>query len=201
MFPRLLPGLAFLVSIATASADTFVVTNTNDSGPGSLRQAITDANAHPNGAAADIIPFNIAGSGVHTIVVQSVLPDITEAVLLDGWSQPGFQQAPLIELTATSGLDGRGLNVKASWTTIRGLIVNGFTAAIWIGSYWGNVIQGCYLGTDNTGTLRPEYQWHRNLRRVPQLDRRDGARQRQSDFGKYRRHWRPCPARNPERAA
>ena len=42
-----------------ASADTFVVTNTNDSGPGSLRQAILDANA---GRGSDVIAFDIPGS-------------------------------------------------------------------------------------------------------------------------------------------
>jgi len=42
----------------------FMVTNTNDSGPGSLRQAILDANDAPG---ADEIGFNISGSGVRTI--------------------------------------------------------------------------------------------------------------------------------------
>jgi len=41
----------------------FTVTNTNDSGTGSLRQAILDANSMGGGT----ITFNITGSGVHTI--------------------------------------------------------------------------------------------------------------------------------------
>src|SRR5439155_27370938 len=40
----------------------FTVTNTNDSGTGSLRQAITDANV-----AGGTITFIIPGGGVHTI--------------------------------------------------------------------------------------------------------------------------------------
>ena len=40
------------------------VTTVNDSGPGSLRQAITDGN---NYAAPDAIGFNIPGAGVKTI--------------------------------------------------------------------------------------------------------------------------------------
>ena len=79
MSPRLFALGALLISIVRVSADTFVVTNTNDSGPGSLRQAITDANAHPNPANGDDIRFNIPGSGIHTITVSSALPDITEA--------------------------------------------------------------------------------------------------------------------------
>ena len=49
---------------------TFTVTNTNDAGAGSLRQAIIDANAN---LGADIITFNIATTGVHTISVESTL--------------------------------------------------------------------------------------------------------------------------------
>ena len=43
--------------------------------PGSLRQAILDANANPG---ADTIAFNIPGSGVHTIAPLSGLPPVTE---------------------------------------------------------------------------------------------------------------------------
>ncbi|WP_342347573.1 DUF4347 domain-containing protein, partial [uncultured Nitrospira sp.] len=45
---------------------TYTVTNTNDSGAGSFRQAITDANAN---AGTDTIDFSIAGAGPHTINV------------------------------------------------------------------------------------------------------------------------------------
>src|SRR5438876_5444976 len=65
---------------------TFLVTNTHDSGEGSLREAILDANASPG---ADNINFNIAGSGVHTIKPATPLPDITRTVNIDGYTQPG----------------------------------------------------------------------------------------------------------------
>ena len=68
------------------ASTTFTVINTNDTGAGSLRQAITDAN---NTSGADVINFNIAGTGVHTIAPESALPQITEAVTIDGYSQPG----------------------------------------------------------------------------------------------------------------
>ena len=80
-------GLVTLVSIVLgafsgiSSAATFTVTNINDSGAGSLRQAITDANA---AGGADTIDFNIVGSGVHTIVPASTLPLITGPVTIDG---------------------------------------------------------------------------------------------------------------------
>jgi hypothetical protein len=86
-FPRaILATLCLCVLGSVASAATFTVTNTSDSGAGSLRQAITDANA---AAGADTIAFDIAGSGVHTIVPASPLPAITEAVTIDGYTQTG----------------------------------------------------------------------------------------------------------------
>ena len=51
----LLAGLLALTQ--PARADTYVVTNNNNSGPGSLRQAITDANNNPG---ADTITFAAA---------------------------------------------------------------------------------------------------------------------------------------------
>ena len=64
----------------------FLVTNTNDSGLGSLRQAILNANANPG---LDTIDFAIPGLGVHTISPASALPTITDPVDINGYSQPG----------------------------------------------------------------------------------------------------------------
>ncbi len=71
-----------------------LVTNTNDSGPGSLRQAILDSNSNPG---PDTIDFNIPGSGVHTISPTSALPTITDPVLIDGYSQPGSSPNTLLQ--------------------------------------------------------------------------------------------------------
>ena len=80
-------GLLVTVVSATPSyAATFTVTNTNDSGVGSLRQAITNANAT---AGADTIAFAIAGSGVHTITPLTTLPQLTDETIVDGFTQTG----------------------------------------------------------------------------------------------------------------
>lgn len=71
---------------ALGRAATFTVTNTSDAGAGSLRQAILDANA---AGGADTIAFNIAGAGVHTIVLATALPTVTDIVTIDGYTQPG----------------------------------------------------------------------------------------------------------------
>ncbi len=71
-----------------ANAANYTVANTNDSGPGSLRQAVIDANATPS--VVDTITFAIPGSGPHTITLTSALPDLTDPCLtIDGTTQSG----------------------------------------------------------------------------------------------------------------
>jgi len=65
---------------------TFLVSNTGDSGPRSLRQAILDSNNAVG--VTNTIDFDISGSGVQTIVPLSSLPAISNPVLFDGFSQP-----------------------------------------------------------------------------------------------------------------
>ena len=91
-----------------ALLNTFTVTNTNNSGAGSLRQAILDANAL---AGTDTITFNIAAplvAGGHTISLTIALPSISDAVIIDGWSEPDYAGTPVIELNGTSA--GAGAN-------------------------------------------------------------------------------------------
>ena len=68
------------------------VTSTDDSGDGSLRQAILDSNASVG--VADTIQFNVDGGGVQTIRPLSPLPEITDPVGVDGTTQPGFPGTP-----------------------------------------------------------------------------------------------------------
>src|SRR5436190_22448332 len=70
----ILAALVAAFCVNTAAADTYPVTNMNDSGSGSFRQAIIDANRH---SGADIISFDIPGSGVRTITPATKLPVIT----------------------------------------------------------------------------------------------------------------------------
>jgi uncharacterized repeat protein (TIGR01451 family) len=136
----------------------FVVVNINDSGPGSLRQAITDANATA-GANVINITFSIPAAGVQTIAPISALPNINHAVLIDGYSQPGTSQNTiansdnavlLIEISGANVPNGSGLIVAAGGTTLKGLIVNRFTNAILAGNT-GIIISGNWIGIDATG--------------------------------------------------
>jgi hypothetical protein len=131
---------------------SLVVTNANDSGPGSLRQAIIDSNAL---AGIQTIAFNIPGAGVQTIAPLTPLPDTTDGVTIDGATQPGFSGTPLIELSGVSaGVNADGLRTTAGSTTVRALIVNRFArdGIALLGGAGGSTIQGCYIGTNAAGT-------------------------------------------------
>ena len=94
MNPRISLGLAAALICAHSSAATLTVFTTADSGAGSLRQAITDANL---GLGPDVIVFNVAGIGVHTITLASPLPAIVESVEINGYSQPGALENTLAD--------------------------------------------------------------------------------------------------------
>ena len=146
---RVLQMLAWLPAVAVPAA-TFTVTVTNDAGAGSLRQAIADANAN---AGADLIEFNLVAGGF-TIAPAGALPTLTDAVTLDGTSQPGFAGTPLIELngaSAGSGVDG--LRLATNNCVIRGLAINRFKGSgLVIYPPGGDLVEGCYVGVGVSGT-------------------------------------------------
>ena len=52
---------------------------------------------------------------------------ITQSVLIDGFSQPGYAGTPLIELSGSQAGGGDGLTITGSDVTVRGLAINGFS--------------------------------------------------------------------------
>jgi hypothetical protein len=157
VLPLLLAALLAFAGLS-ANAATFTVINTNDSGPGSLRQAIDDANTT---AGADTINFNIPGAGVQTITPASALPEITEAVTIDGYTQPGTavntlaagnNAIILIEINSSVSGSSYGLSVTDGAVTIRGLVINrGGGHGIVLAGSGGSKIEGCFIGTDAAG--------------------------------------------------
>src|SRR5262249_53569470 len=123
---------AQVVILYTRDVVIDVVTTTADSGPGSLRQAILDANAF-TGAANSIdfdiatIAFAIPGSGVQTIAPLSPLPAIGSQVLIDGESQPGYSGTPRIAINGSQAGGGDGLTIIGADVTVRGLDVSNFS--------------------------------------------------------------------------
>src|SRR5512133_1980940 len=84
----LLAGWLLPARPAAAGPEIIItVTNTLDSGAGSLRNAILQANT--NGASQDTIVFNIPGPAAQVITLLSPLPVISQPLVIDGLSQPG----------------------------------------------------------------------------------------------------------------
>ncbi len=162
----LLTLIALLLPGQVAHAATFTVTNTNDSGAGSLRWAINQANAN---AGSDRIEFNIPGAGVHTIQPLSDLPALVDdETTIDGYSQPGSARATglspaviLIEIDGSLDAGGplyNGLVIVSGENVVQGLAINRFDAnGIALGALGGytatlNIIVGNHIGTNAAGT-------------------------------------------------
>ena len=162
-----------LVCATPAGAATYTVLNTSDSGAGSLRQAMSDSNTSVG--TTDTIAFNITGAGctgtptVCTIKPMSALPNITDPVVIDGYTQPGSSPNTLavgdnavllVEIDGSQiGSFAYGLYVFTDNTVIQGLVINRFSdPGIGIdvtggGSAGGHVIRGNFIGTDPTGSI------------------------------------------------
>jgi titin len=152
-------------------AAEYQVNVTDDSDDGScsaahcsLREAINAANAH---AGFDLIKFDIGGGGAQTISPTSALPEITDAVAINGTTQPGYSGSPLIELDGTNAPVGaNGLTVRVTGCNVRGLVINRFhgssggdsAPAYWHGAgialveEGGAIVEGNHIGTDVSGT-------------------------------------------------
>ena len=137
------PALAFLLAVCGSAsrleASIYTVTNTNDGGPGSLRQGITDANA---GACTSpcVIEFNIPGvapaGGAFVIQPLTPLPWITVSnVTIDGATQTAFggdtnPAGPEVVIDGiSSGLMTTGIVSDGAGNVIRNLVLNRFAGS------------------------------------------------------------------------
>src|SRR5438876_7302621 len=149
----------------TVYATTIYIVNTNDdhddgvcnSADCTLREAINAANATVNSnTSPHNINFSIPGSGVHTINVTSPLPPlILSQISVNG---PTLNGVPLVEINgANAGPGANGLSFASGvslsgFSGIHNLIINRFSGyGINIGTE-GNLIDGCFIGTNADGT-------------------------------------------------
>ena len=143
---------AIFIFAHPVQGNTFSVTTTNDSGTGSLREAISFANTNPG---PNTINFQFAGTPPFTIKLASALPPITNALTIDGATQSGYTNAPIVELNgagAGATTAGLQLNSGSSASALIGLAITrcGAEGIRLISA--SNTIQGCFIGTDTTGT-------------------------------------------------
>jgi hypothetical protein len=148
---RLAPAVLIALGLppGSARAATFTVTRTADTGSGSFRQALLDANALPG---ADTIAFKIKPYGVNTITPLSPLPAITEAVTIDA-KDPNTKDHLVVLTGVTAGAGAVGLDVRGTGTVIHYLVVNHFSGCgIRLGGGGGHRLTYNYIGTDADGT-------------------------------------------------
>jgi Periplasmic copper-binding protein (NosD) len=150
------PDIGAIESTVDDSA-TLVVTNTNDSGSGSLRDAISTGNTNPG---FKKITFNIPGSCPRTIALQTPLPALTQDVSIVGYTQPGSAQneSPVVfdgtvcvfltgANTLNTGLHLQTGNVNAQMS-LSGLGFYGFSSeAVKISGPGRGTVTGSLFGT------------------------------------------------------
>jgi hypothetical protein len=123
-----LGALGLVVPSASVQAFTvYKVTNTNDSGDGSLRKAINDANRDPG---VDAIFFKIPGPGVHVIQPLTDLPNVHDHIAGD--SQPGYAGTPLIQIDGSQDSDSFPVGLSVDRGIVFGLDITGFEDGIWV---------------------------------------------------------------------
>ncbi len=166
--PGLLAGLLIGTAGLRASSEILVLT-TADAGPGSLRAAIQEANARPG---RDRIRFQLpADAGA--IKLTNALPAIADAVLIDGWSQPGATRNTLAagtDAVVKVAIDGSavppgadGLVVRGLDSEVRGVAVYGFRAnaaggggaGLVVDAVYGVRVRGCRIGVRPDGRAAP----------------------------------------------
>jgi len=166
---RVIAPVVFLCSSGVSSAASLVVTTTADSGPGSLRSAISQADATSDAAISFSIPSSAASAtGVVTISPVSALPILTGAgTVIDGTTQQipagTARNGQAVVINGSNAGVSSGLVVEAAHCLIKGLAISGFSAAgieLSGSSANNDTVQFCYLGTDPTGiSAAPNGEW------------------------------------------
>jgi hypothetical protein len=145
-----------------------VVTNTKDSGPGSLRAALyhaldvaTDAPGTPV-AVTFQIPLTDPGysDGVFTVQLSGRLPGPGPGVTVDGTTQTAFTgdtnpAGPEVVLNGARTIAPEYTHAFVlgdNGSVVRGLVINGFSDMGIILTGQNNRVEGCYIGTNAAGT-------------------------------------------------
>ena len=142
---------------------TNIVTTTADFGPGSLRAAMYYATDHPGSIVKFNIPTGDVGysNGVFNIHLTGHLPPlVTNGMVIDGSTQPGFTGKPLIfvdgsQIIPETFTSNSGLLIYSSSNQVKNISFSGFNwngLTLEFADATNNTIAGCWFGLDSTGT-------------------------------------------------
>jgi len=131
-----------------------VTTTPYGTGAGTLRTAIAGANANPG---LDTITFSIPGSGQQNLPITSSLPAITDPVIIDGTTQPGYAGTPLIRFTPGASGVASLINITGGGSTIKALAFASFSGittnnGMIVLASNNNVVTACHSGTGSGNT-------------------------------------------------
>lgn len=171
--PRVVGGIpdrgAFESSVVPPGPFVLTVTSGTDSGAGSLREVINQANASPG---LNLVQFQLSSCNFQ-IQLTSPLPDITDDVIIDGYSQSGSSFNTLDDgndsVICTSIVPQPSIDVPWAFRvppgsnarlTVRGLRFGGFDAGggllgeapIFLQGGSGHRIQGNHFGDPSANT-------------------------------------------------
>jgi len=167
-------GFTVTIDSRAVAFQPTVVRTTRDDGPGSLRDALTYADDHPGTTITFHIPENDPGyqQGFFKISALKPLPELLgDGTVIDGLSQPGAQQRPLIFLDGSQvSVPTSGLRWFASGCTLRGVAVGNwkqdgirieglasFSTVNKGGKH--NTAQNCYIGLLPDGVTPAPNAW------------------------------------------
>jgi CSLREA domain-containing protein len=164
-------------AMQAAAALTFIVNSTGDaddsnigdgvcaSGSGcTLRAAISESNNH---FGPDTVLFDIPGTGVQTIQLNSRLPSLWDGsggTTIDGYSQPGAQANTnslvsdaqiMIQIRGNGPSAFDAMLIQSAGNHIQGLSIFNARRSIWVygSGARNNVVVGNFLGTNAEGTF------------------------------------------------
>lgn len=145
-----------LSASSVAAQQTFTVTTTADSGDGSLRAALDQANDSPG---LDVIEFNIDGGGSYAEIMLESILEVNDPIDIDGNTQGCDLNEGLCIRLDGGAFDESGMRFfpGSDGSTVRGLVFTRFgndrlSGALSLHSD-GHVVQGNYFGTDRTGLV------------------------------------------------
>lgn len=146
------------LNLANSACDTSVASGSQCT----LRAAIEQSNDTPG---PDTILFRIKSTSTTKVIAPSTpLPPLTDAVSINGYSQPGASANSLavgndavlkIVLDGVNaGQDSVGIEIKGTNSVIRGLVIMRFDGAgISVSTGSRNLIRGNFIGTNAAGSL------------------------------------------------
>ncbi len=146
------PDQVFIVKATEFAPQCDTVVQSGEAGFGTLRQAIQCANEMPG---IQRIRFDGLGGIPFNIFPTSPLPTITDEVVIDGTTNPGFTATPLVVINGSKAgatTDGLTFAQGATGSIVDSIAVNSFGGDGMLIRGSNLTITNTWVGTDATGS-------------------------------------------------